>query len=112
MEDVQLTLQVTDDDVLLKHVRVYELANYFGVGSLKLYSLKRFQVVVGEQWTSGGVVDCIHDVYRSTVDPDCEMRKTVVEATYRYRDQLWGAALEELVRGGGDFAVDLVMKMM
>lgn len=101
-----------DDDELSNHVRVYQLADYFGVQTLKDYSLGKLRLKVQELWVSETFVDCIRDVYQSTIDPDCEMRKVVVETAWSHFKSLWGKKpFRELVREGGDFAVDLTGKI-
>ncbi|KAJ4159433.1 uncharacterized protein LMH87_008335 [Akanthomyces muscarius] len=107
-EEPAAELSVPDDDELSKEVRVYELAQYFGVKGLGEYSLDRFKIKIDKLWVSERFVDCIRDVYASTVDSDCKMRKAVVDVTNRHFSQLWDKPLQDLMREGGDFAVDLM----
>ncbi|OAQ69694.1 BTB/POZ fold domain-containing protein [Pochonia chlamydosporia 170] len=111
-EELVAKLDALDDDELSKHVRVYQLADYFGVQTLKDYSLGKLRLKVQELWVSETFVDCIRDVYQSTIDPDCEMRKIVVDTAWSHFKSLWGKKpFRELVREGGDFAVDLMGKI-
>lgn len=112
LQAARLTNQV-DDDELLKDVRVYALANYFIVEGLKDFALQRFQAKVEKLWLSEKLVDCIRNIYDSTSDPDCKMRKTVVNTVYVHIDDLWQRkSLQDLLRDGGDFVVDLMGEMM
>ncbi|OAR00195.1 hypothetical protein LLEC1_07017 [Akanthomyces lecanii] len=111
VKSASLTSRSQDDDHLSKEIRVYELAHYFDVKGLGEYSLDRFKVKVEKLWVSERFVDCIRDVYASTVDSDCRMRKAVVDITGKHFDELWEKPLQDLMREGGDFAVDLVEQM-
>ncbi|KAM3510723.1 hypothetical protein MY11210_005649 [Beauveria gryllotalpidicola] len=110
-EEPAAELSVPDDDELSKDVRVYELAHYFGIQGLKQYALERFKPKVSRLWVSERFLDCIRDVYASTVDKNCEMRKAIVNVTYIHLNELWDRSFEDLLREGGDFVVDLTMEM-
>ena len=97
-----------DDDELLKDVRVYQLAEYFGAHGLSDYALGKFKVKVEKLWVSENFVSCIREVYSSTVYTQCKMRATVVEIIRKHLDVLWKRPLQDLLREGGDFPVDLL----
>ncbi|KAK8150882.1 hypothetical protein G3M48_004559 [Beauveria asiatica] len=101
----------SDDDELSKDVRVYELAQYFQIQGLKQYALEKFQPKVERLWVSERFVDCIRDVYASTVNKDCKMRQMVVNVTHNHLDELWDKVFEDLLREGGDFVVDVMAQI-
>ncbi|XWW99150.1 hypothetical protein V2A60_007158 [Cordyceps javanica] len=107
-EEPAAELSVQDDDELSKDVRVYELAQYFDIKGLKDYSLARFEAKVSKLWVSERFADCIRDVYASTVDTNCEMRRTVVRVARQHLQELWHKPMQDLLREGGDFVVDLM----
>ncbi|KAM3435043.1 hypothetical protein NHJ13734_005745 [Beauveria thailandica] len=107
-EEPAAELFMPDDDELSKDVRVYELAHYFEIQGLKQYSLDKFQAKVKRLWVSERFLDCIRDVYASTVDKNCKMREIVTKVARGYLGQLWNPSLEDLLREGGDFVVDLM----
>lgn len=91
---------------------MYQLADYFGTVGLDAYALKRFKAKAEKLWMSEGFLHCIRDVYDSTVHARCKMRATVVEITRKHLNELWKTPLKDLVRAGGDFAVDLMDQMV
>ena len=98
-----------DDDQLLRDVRVYALAEYFDVNSLKGHALQIFKTKVHELWLSESFVDCIREVYSTTNDSECMMRKSVVETARAHLQQLMrGTPFQDLISEGGDFVVDLM----
>ncbi|KID95710.1 hypothetical protein MAJ_08356, partial [Metarhizium majus ARSEF 297] len=112
-EEPCMKLNHPDDDELSKDVRVYQLADYFEVDGLKDYALQKFQAKITKLWVSEVFVDCIRDVYRSTSDEKCKMRGAVVYVVHQHVSELWGKGpFKELLREGGDFAVDLMSKLV
>lgn len=89
-------------------MRVYVLANYFGIKSLADYALDRFKAKARTSWGSDEFVSCIRVVYASTAGPQCKMREEVVSITAENLVDLWREPLQNLAREGGDFAVDLM----
>lgn len=97
----------------MKDVRVYALADYFIVEGLKDYALQRFRSKIRQLWVSEKFVDCIRDIYDSTIDPNCKMRQAVVEIVRNNIAELWEKApFQEVLREGGDFIVDLMSKLV
>ncbi|KAG9249985.1 BTB/POZ domain-containing protein [Emericellopsis atlantica] len=105
--------ETENDDELSKDLRVYSLAEYFSINGLKEHALSRFKSKISRLWVSEIFPDCIREVYGSTSDPNCDMRKAVVEVTRENRGELWvKKAYRELIHEGGDFAVDLMDELM
>lgn len=78
-----------DDIKLLKHARVYVLADYFQIDGLKALALKRFKGKLNDFWKSDTLVDCISEVYNTTRDDDVAMREAVVDAVKSNLKELW-----------------------
>ena len=101
-----------DDDELSKDVRVYQLADYFQVTGLHEYALQKFISKIEKLWVSELFVDCIRDVYTSTSDPKCSIRVAILNITCQHINDLRGKLpFQDLMREGGDFAVDIVLKL-
>lgn len=104
---------VDDDDELSKDVRVYQLADYFRVDSLKDYALQNLELKFKRLWVSEVFVGCIRDVYESTSDASCELRRAIVRTTRIHLPELWRKkAFRELVREGGEFVIDVMSGMI
>ncbi|KAJ2985015.1 hypothetical protein NUW58_g5757 [Xylaria curta] len=104
-------LDTQDDDELVKDVRVYVTAELFMLDDLKQLALHRFKSKLGRIWVSELLADCVREVYASTTKCEHGLRSAVVEVAYTYGAQLWEKkGFRDLIRDGGDFAVDLVGK--
>ena len=74
-------------------------------------SCKKFEVQLQQHWISDTFPDCIHEVY-STSTNLTTMRKVVVDVVSLHKqDLVRKRPFQELIRGLGDFAVDLVLKI-
>ncbi len=93
-------------------MRVYQLADYFGIDDLQIYALGKFKTKAKSLWMSQGFLDCIPEVYASTRYAQCQMRQTVIGIIYEHSDDLWKEPLKNLVHTGGDFAVELVDRLL
>ncbi|KAL6880824.1 hypothetical protein J3F83DRAFT_719954 [Trichoderma novae-zelandiae] len=99
---------ITDDDELIKDIRVYQLADYFKVEGLKEYALQNFESKIKHLWVSEGFVDCIRDVYGAT-NLGYEMRKAILQTARSHLGELWEKkAFRLLVREGGDFPMEVI----
>ncbi|KAI1839752.1 hypothetical protein JX266_014034 [Neoarthrinium moseri] len=105
----RITLTCTDDEELVRHVRVYALADYFGIKGLKNHALSRLQTLLSDLWMSDRFSDCIREVYESTRDEPESLRALVTRVAHAHLGQLWERSeFKVLVHEGGDFAVDLI----
>ncbi|XWW94389.1 hypothetical protein V2A60_002332 [Cordyceps javanica] len=103
-----------DDEELARDVRVYCLAEYFDVDSLKTDASERFAFKIRKLWVSDRFPDCIRDIYQSTTKSrGASLRTAVILEVKNNLAALWERqAFRELYREGGDFAEDLMEKKL
>ncbi|KAH7248163.1 hypothetical protein B0J15DRAFT_449434 [Fusarium solani] len=100
-----------DDNELMLHFQVYMAAKYFLIDQLMEIALQRFESKSRSEWDSKLLTKCIHDVYDSTTEDDHKVRNVVLDLTRRYQVSLRDKSnFRDLLRQGGDFVVDLVVK--
>jgi len=100
-------LRATRRPPLLKDPRVYALADMFFLDDLKALSTAKLQLKLQDLWTSDLFPECIREIYASTPDSDRAMRAAVVEvASVRIHELGMKAIFKDLIREGGDFAVE------
>ncbi|KAF2181491.1 hypothetical protein K469DRAFT_589178 [Zopfia rhizophila CBS 207.26] len=96
-----------DDPPLLKDPRVYALADMFFLEDLKALSTAKLQLKLQDLWTSDSFPECVREIYASTPNSDRAMRSAVVEvARVHVRELGKKAIFKDLIREGGDFAVE------
>ncbi|KAI9733082.1 MAG: hypothetical protein M1834_003628 [Cirrosporium novae-zelandiae] len=107
-------LEVDDDIELLKHVRVYELADFFFIDNLKELVRQKFESKLQTCWVSETLVDCISELYSTTpYGKDNAIKRVVLSMVYKNINELWSKrAFKDLVRSNGDFAADLINKVI
>ncbi|KAF1952619.1 hypothetical protein CC80DRAFT_422155, partial [Byssothecium circinans] len=86
---------------------VYALANMFFLENLKVLATAKLRQKLQELWTSDSFPECIREVYATTPESDRAMRSAVVEVAKNHVRELGKKAVfTDLIREGGDFAVD------
>ncbi|KAI1421352.1 BTB/POZ domain-containing protein [Xylaria sp. FL1777] len=111
-EEPAEVLDTEDDHELIKDVRVYVTAEFFMLDDLKEHALQKFKSKLKQLWVSELLVDCIREIYSSTTVSEYGLRNAVVEIVRSNWRELWGKkAFRDLIRAGGDFAVDLMDKL-
>jgi hypothetical protein len=79
----------------------------FFLEDVKALSTVKLQLKLQDLWTSDSFPDCVREVYASTPNTDRGMRSAVVEVARVHASELCCKAIfKELIREGGDFAVD------
>jgi hypothetical protein len=79
----------------------------FFLGDLKALCTAKLQQKLQTLWTSDSFPECVREVYSSTSDSDRTMRSAVVEVAKTHIRELGEKAIfKDLIREGGDFAVD------
>ncbi|KAF2002433.1 hypothetical protein P154DRAFT_462410 [Amniculicola lignicola CBS 123094] len=102
-----LSSNFEDDPPLLKDPRVYALADMFFLEDLKALSTIKMQKKLQTLWTCDSFPDCIREIYASTPNSDHAMRSAVIEvARVHVRELGKKAIFKDLIREGGEFAVD------
>ena len=106
----QLLILCLDDDKLAKHVCVYTLGDYFGIEGLKDAASKILKAKSKELWACESFIDCIRAVYEAIIDSQDPIREACAN-TAHVNLRLWTKnPFQELVREGGEFALNLMSK--
>jgi hypothetical protein len=105
-----LTVNCLDDHALLKDVRVYRLAGEFNMRGLRFRCGDKLEKQLGGDWSDDEFVECIREVYEYTsVDDTDGLRCAVLEtAKHNARELIEEAPFQQLIREGGDFALDFL----
>jgi hypothetical protein len=78
----------------------------FFLNGLKALCTVKLEQKLKDLWKSESFPECIREIYASTPSGDCAMRSTVVEVAKAHVRELGEkAAFKDLIREGGDFAV-------
>ncbi|KAL1310724.1 hypothetical protein AAFC00_000979 [Neodothiora populina] len=77
----------TDESNLLTHIRVYALAEKYGVSALKDLAKRKFECQMACFYDSPEFADAVEEVYCSTIDSDRGLRDVVLQA-FRSHPQL------------------------
>lgn len=105
-----VTLQLLDDPKLLKDPRVYALTDIFFLEDLKALSTTKLRQKLKELEDlsiSDSFPECVREIYASTPGSDRAMRSAVVEVAKAHVRELGKKEIfKDLIREGGDFAVD------
>ena len=101
-----------DDLELLKHPRVFALADMFRMDDLKALAVRNLETQLQKHWISDTFPDCVREVYGNTAQGDAAMRKIVVEVVKDHLGKLCSTTVFlDVIRETGDFAVDVVKKL-
>lgn len=81
---------------------------------LKELSYQKFELQLQQHWISDTFPDCVREVYATSLGTDLRtIRSAVVYAVSQHKQSLiQKRSFQELIREGGDFAVDLALKMV
>ncbi|KAI8648945.1 BTB/POZ domain containing protein [Fusarium sp. Ph1] len=110
-ETTSAELSSPDDNELMLHFQVYMVAKYFLIDQLVDIALQRFESKSRSEWDSKLLTKCIQDVYDSTTEDDRQVRNVILDLTRRYQTSLRDESnFRDLLRQGGDFVLDLVVK--
>lgn len=86
---------------------------YFEIKGLMGFALQNLELKIRKLWVSETFVDCIRDVYQSTSNPNCKMRKAIVNTTRKQLKKLWEKnTFRELIREGGDFVAAVMHELV
>ncbi|TGO45842.1 hypothetical protein BCON_0361g00020 [Botryotinia convoluta] len=112
-EESSRALDTQGDDIeLLKHPRVFALADMFCMEDLKSICCQKLKSQLQAHWISDTFPECIREVYLTSNSIDANpMRIAVVDTLVSHKALLKKPSFQELVRDGGDFAADLVLAL-
>ncbi len=111
LESTLMTLS-GDDLELLKHPRVFALADMFRMDDLKALAVRNLEAQLQKHWISDTFPDCVREVYGNTAQDDAALRKIVVEVVKDHSGELCSRKVFlDVIRESGDFAVDVVKKL-
>ncbi|KAF9728661.1 hypothetical protein PMIN01_13489 [Paraphaeosphaeria minitans] len=106
-------IDLEEDPSLIKHLRVYALADMFGVGDLKTMSMDRLKRETSERWNSDLFVASIEEVYQSGVKFPLTLRSDLLDvAAMHVHDITAKDDFRSLVYRGGDFVVEYVERLL
>ncbi len=98
-----------DDLELLKHPRVFAIADMFQMNDLKTLAREKFEKQLQQHWISDTFTDCIREVYETTQQTDTAMRRAAVKIASIHIEELYSQkCFQALLREVGDFAADMV----
>ena len=99
---------VEDDPELLKHIRVYILADYFAIKELEHLAHAKFNAQIATLWRSETLPDCIREIYGNTVAAN-QLKETLLHTIQKNIKELWKSGrFQATVPDNGDLAVDLL----
>ncbi|KAI0997271.1 hypothetical protein K3495_g10914 [Podosphaera aphanis] len=122
--------ELKDDVELLKHVRVYRLAENFGMEDLKGFAAKKFEAQLKglphlSKDTIPQYAECVREIFATTKQPDNALRKAVVIVAISHSSTLQSPKLgkyssevlqldefKALLREGGDFVMDYLKSVI
>jgi hypothetical protein len=85
---------------------VYALADMFFLEGLKALCTAKLEQMLKDLWNSDSFPECIWEIYASAPSDNRAMRSTVLEVAKAHVRELGEkAAFKDLIREGGDFAV-------
>ncbi|KAL7270311.1 hypothetical protein RUND412_006986 [Rhizina undulata] len=98
-----------DDRELIKHPRVYAIADLRNLSDLKDLCKVRFQEQLTAQWISDTFVDAVREVYSSTVDSDRKLRDLLATVAFQnIKNPYIKNDFKVLLKENVEFASDLI----
>lgn len=95
---------------LVLHVRVFALAEKYGIPHLKTLSLQKFRSTARKHWGSAYMVDALREAYESTIPAVRGMRDAMVEVLSDYRMLFDKADIDKLLLEIPHLSRDLVKR--
>lgn len=91
------------------NARMYFIADKYDIGLLKDLAKTKFKDAVKEGWRSERFAKVVEEVYENTVPSDYGLRECLLSVIKQQKKNLREqTTFMELVRSGGDFAVDVI----
>jgi hypothetical protein len=84
----------------------------FQMEELQRLAATQFESQLQQLWASETFPECIREVYRTSIQSPAALRTIVIDVTVQNRvGLLQKRAFKDLLREGGDFALDLVQEL-
>lgn len=87
-----------DDSYPIFHVRVYALAELYGVPALKELALEKFNGVIRDNSHPDRFLDGVEEAYDSTIQEDRGLRDAIVNFFYTHSDLVAEERVQEVLR--------------
>jgi hypothetical protein len=99
-----------DDSYPILHVRVYALAELYGILALKRLALEKFnKIIIQENVETRRLLASVEEAYTSTVQGDRGLRDAITEFFYTHPDLLDEETVQHTVRRTDNLSFDIVM---
>ncbi|OJD23054.1 hypothetical protein ACJ73_05589 [Blastomyces percursus] len=97
------------DTELMRHARVYSVADMFLMEGLKAKALVEFESKLTKFWLSESFLECVQNVYDTATPMPPGVKSAVVQTATKHLESLWQKKpFQDIVRENGDFAVDMI----
>ncbi|CZR49762.1 uncharacterized protein FPRO_14761 [Fusarium proliferatum ET1] len=98
-----------DDSYPILHVRVYALAELYGILTLKRLALEKFNKTIRENVQTHRFLASVEEAYTSTVQEDRGLRDAITEFFYTHPDLLDEERVQHTLRRTENLSFDIVM---
>jgi hypothetical protein len=98
-----------DDSYPIFHVRVYALAELYGVPALKELALEKFNRVIQGNSQPDRFLNGVEEAYKSTIQEDRGLRDAIVNFFYTHSDLVNEERVQEILRKTSSLTYDLFM---
>jgi len=96
---------------LIKHAKVFAMANKYQVDGLRALAIKKFQQAASNEWNSDDFAHVVHVVYASTPDNVQELRAITADTIHdHFSDLKDKEELEVVISGLGDLSYSLLRR--
>jgi hypothetical protein len=101
-----------DSSALILNTKVYQIADKYGIGSLKELAASKFRDATKTFWRSDEFPMAVTLTYTTTLPTDMGLRKSILVTTFDNFDDIMGLnEFCETLKTNQDFATDLVRFM-
>jgi hypothetical protein len=94
----------------LIHARMYALADFYGVFTLKELAIKKFRGVVQAHWNSKEFAQAVQVVYTTTVAKDSGLRQVVKDVLMNHNELLKKPEIQAVLREVSGLAFEILME--
>jgi hypothetical protein len=98
-----------DDSYPIFHVRVYVLAEFYNVPTLKELALEKFNRVTQDNSYPDRFLDGVEEAYKSTMEQDRGLRDAIVNFFYAHQDLMDEERVQEILQKTNSLTYELLM---